>query len=197
MSHAEATTKILHQLLDEFGDRLHIHGGSNILVSPPEIAQALHTTLSSIRTPFGPHMTVTSQGTPDPSSIASLPHTVVQAADALPMDHFTHAVFAIHAEDPKFILAGLKHMIHAMQPKAYAIVVSIRQESVRAEGTVSLEDKLRYQSKGKVERLGDVLEFAGFERGRIRSLERTAVLQDGREVRAEVLLAMKWDQLTA
>ena len=52
--------------------------------------------------------------------------------------------------------------------------------------------RMQGQSKGRVGSLGDVLDWAGFERGKIRSMERG----EG-ETAAEVVLAMKWDQLTA
>lgn len=116
------------------------------------------------------------------------------------MDTYTHAVFGVQSEDPKFILSGLKYMKYALRPKGYAIVISVKMESKKLEGDekfqVGLEDKLKYQSKGKINSLSEVLEYAGFERGRVRSLEKSATVE-GREVQAEVILAMKWDQLTA
>lgn len=118
------------------------------------------------------------------------------------MDHYTHAVFGVQSEDPKFILSGLKYVKYALRPKGYAVVISVRMESKQlGEGDdgkfqVGLEDKLKYQSKGKVNSLSEVLEYAGFEKGRVRSFEKSASVE-GKEVRAEVVLAMKWDQLTA
>ena len=115
------------------------------------------------------------------------------------MDHYSHAVFGLSAEDPKYVLEGLRHMIYAMQPKAISIVIQIKQESGEerdGQFTVDLVDKMKYQSKGKVNSLSDVLEYAGFERGKIRSFEKTSEV-GGQKVEAEVVLAMKWDQLNA
>ena len=89
-------------------------------------------------------------------------------------------------------------MITAMQPKAVAIVIAVKQESQQAEGdnyTLSMEDKMTYQSKGKIQTLTDVLEFAGFEKGKIRSFQKSTKV-GGKEFEAEVLLARKWDQLS-
>ncbi|CAK4029251.1 Hypothetical predicted protein [Lecanosticta acicola] len=196
---SEAITNILHQLMDEYGSRLSIDGGSDVLVSDPSLAKSLHEATEPVRTPFGPKITITARSTPE--APRDLPNTSVVAADALQMDHYTHAVFGIDAEDPKYILEGLKKMLYGMRPKGYAIVISLKHETKRGEngegGTVSLEDKMKYQSKGKIDNLSDVLYYAGFERGRIRSLDKVAKLSDGREQGAEVILAMKWDQLTA
>ena len=87
-----------------------------------------------------------------------------------------------------------------MQPKAIAIVISLKLESGQAEGqddafTISMEDKIKYQSKGKVESLSDVLYHAGFERGKIRSFDKSVEV-DGKKVEAEVVLVKKWDQLS-
>ena len=89
-------------------------------------------------------------------------------------------------------------MITAMQPKGVAIVIAVKQESKQVEGddyTLSLEDKMTYQSKGKLQTLQDVLEFAGFEKGKIRSFQKSTKI-DGKEYEAEVILARKWDQLS-
>lgn len=129
------------------------------------------------------------------------------------MDHFTHAVFVVNGtEDPKFVMQGFKWMHYALRPKGVAVVVALKVESGKAEGntedggggggeeggfTVGLEDKILYQTKGKAEGLGDVLEFAGFERGKIRSWEvGTEGPFGGRKREGNVVLAMKWDQLT-
>lgn len=200
-----ATLNILTQVLSEFGTRLDIHGGSNILVSDPSLAKALYTATESVRTPFGPSLTVASQKEPDMASVSEIPNASVKAAEKLDMDHYTHAVFGVNQEDPKYLYEGLKHTLYALRPKGYAVVISIRQETKAVEGRggegeafqVSLEDKLKYQSKGKIENLQDVLYYAGFERGKIRSFERMAEGEDGQEVQAEVILAMKWDQLNA
>ncbi|GAB1731082.1 hypothetical protein NU195Hw_g7155t1 [Hortaea werneckii] len=142
------------------------------------------------------------------------------------MDHFTHAVFLVQGtEDPKFVLQGLKWIHYALRPKGVAVVVALKVESGKSaadgdgggggngegqggsgagggreeEGgfTVGLEDKILYQTKGKAKGLGDVLEFAGFERGKIRSWEvETQGLFGGRKREGNVVLAMKWGQLT-
>ncbi|KAI6790305.1 hypothetical protein KC361_g8004 [Hortaea werneckii] len=137
------------------------------------------------------------------------------------MDHFTHAIFIVNGtEDPKFVMQGFKWMHYALRPKGVAVVVASKVESGKSEGsadgggsgdgggrgdgvgeeggfTVGLEDKILYQTKGKAKGLGDVLEFAGFERGKIRSWEvGTEGLFGGRKREGSVVLAMKWDQLT-
>jgi hypothetical protein len=196
---SRAILHILEQVLDEYGDRLSIHGGSDLLVSDPAIARALSSATAAVRTPFGPTLTVADQGVPDPAAVAEIPNTTTRAADQLPMDHFTHAVFGVASEDPKYIFGGLKHVRYALRPKGYAVVISLKQESKPVgdgQYSVSLEDKMKYQSKGRIANLTDCLYHAGFELGRIRSFEKTAEV-DGKEVVAEVLLAMKWDQLTA
>ncbi len=81
-----------------------------------------------------------------------------------------------------------------------AIVTSLKTETGKAEGedgqyNVGLEEKMLYQSKGRVGKLTDVMEYAGFERGKIRSHQRSVEV-DGKKTDAEVVLAMKWDQLT-
>lgn len=199
MAASEAITNILHQLMDEYGSRLSIDGGSDVLVSDAPLAQSLYEATEPVRTPFGPKITITARTTPEAPK--DLPNTSVVAADNLKMDHYTHAVFGIDAEDPKYILEGLKKMLYGMRPKGYAIIISLKHETKQGENgegnTVSLEDKMKYQSKGKIDNLSDVLYYAGFERGRIKTFEKTAKLKDGKEQEAEVLLAMKWDQLTA
>ncbi|RMY04677.1 hypothetical protein D0868_06826 [Hortaea werneckii] len=133
------------------------------------------------------------------------------------MDHFTHAVFIVNGtEDPKFVMQGFKWMHYALRPKGVAVVVALKVESGKSEGngedgggsagagggeeggfTVGLEDKILYQTKGRAKGLGDVLEFAGFERGKIRSWEvGTEGVFGGRKREGNVVLAMKWDQLT-
>ena len=86
-----------------------------------------------------------------------------------------------------------------MAPKGVAVVISLKTESGQSgdDGnvTVSLEDKMKYQSKGKIEKLADVLEYAGFEKGKIRSFEKSTEA-GGKKADAEIVLAMKWDQLT-
>ena len=192
-------TKILNDVLDEFGSRISIDGGSKVLVSDTNIAKDIHKATEAVRTPFGPSITVAGQGSEDASQVQGVAD--VKPVNDLQMDFYTHAIFGVAQEDPKFVLQGLKHMVYALRPKGIAIVVALNLETKEAEGQegqfqVSMEDKLKYQSKGKINKLTDVLEYAGFERGKIRTFDRTTEI-DGQKVEAEVILAMKWDQLTA
>lgn len=198
-SAGDAYSAILKQILDEFGGRISIDGGSKVLVSDESIAKALFDTTENVRTPYGPLLTIASreQGTTESSQLP--PNTDQIQADKLKMDFYSHAVFGVSSEDPKYVLEGLKHMIYAMQPKGYAVVIALRQQTGQSEDgnfIVDLVDKMKYQSKGKITKFTDVLEFAGFERGRIKSFERSAEV-GGNKVDAEVVLAMKWDQLNA
>ena len=196
----EAYSALLKQILEEFGGRLSIDGGSKVLVSDLNIATALYETTENVRTPYGPLLTIASReaGSTDSSQLPA--NTDQVQADKLNQDTYTHAVFGVSSEDPKYVLEGLKYMIHAMQPKGYAVVIALRQQTGAqgADGNfvVDLVDKMKYQSKGKITKFTDVLEFAGFERGRIKSMEMRADV-GGEKVEAEVVLAMKWDQLTA
>lgn len=126
-SPGDAYSAILKQVLDEFGGRISIDGGSKVLVSDRNIAQALFDTTEDVRTPYGPTLTIASreQGSADASSLPA--NTDQIQADKLTMDFYTHAVFGVSSEDPKYVLEGLKHMIHAMRPKGYAS--SLRFES--------------------------------------------------------------------
>ncbi|KAM3425758.1 hypothetical protein BST61_g7689 [Cercospora zeina] len=221
-SSAQQILAILHSVLDEFGSRLNIHGGSRILVSDTSLAQALYELTEPVRTPFGPTLTVASQEQPDTSQVSHIPNATVLAADQLAMDHYTHAVFGVSGEDPKYIFGGIKHMISALRPKGYAVIVALKRETKQvssgsgssassaaaagegggAEGgegefQVSLDDKMKYQSKGRINHLEDALYYAGFERGRVKKLEDKKAVVDGVDVEAQVFLAMKWDQLTA
>lgn len=198
-SAGNAYSAVLKDILSEYGARLKIDGGSKVLVSDPNIAQSLFETTEDVRTPYGPLLTIASrgEGTVEDSQVPA--NTDQIQADKLQMDFYTHAVFGVSSEDPKYVLEGLKHMIYAMQPKGYAVVIALRQQTGKGEDgnfVVDLVDKMKYQSKGKITQFTDVLEFAGFERGRIKSFE-VKVDVGGREVVAEVALAMKWDQLTA
>ena len=199
----KATSELLRQTLAEYGGRISIDGGSIILASDTNVATSIAETTENIRTPYGPSITI-AQRSPDTAEDASkVPggNADVKPVNDLKMDYFTHAVFGVNAEDPKFILTGLKHMLYALRPKGVAIVISLKQDTGKAEGSddtfnVGLEDKIKYQSRGKADKLVDVLYYAGFERGKIRSFDKAAEI-DGQKVEAEVVLAMKWDQLTA
>lgn len=205
MAAADAITNILQQVLDEYGARLSIDAGSHVLVSDAAIAKSLFTATEAVRTPYGPIINVASRGAADQSQVEGIKNASVETVENLmnkKQDHFTHAVFGVNSEDPKYILEGLKTMRHCLRPKGYAVVISLKTETKAAEdggeATVSLEDKLKYQSKGKVTCLSDVLEYAEFERGRIRSVEMTSdVKVNGKAQEAEVILAAKWDQLSA
>lgn len=198
---AKATSIILKSVIDEYNARVLINGGSKVLASSTAVATSLAEATEPVRTPYGPTITIADRGSDneDPSVVPG-PRPGITPVDALPMDHFTHAVFGIDGEDPKFVLQGLKHMVYALRPKGVAIVISLRQASGEAKEdgsvTLGLEEKIKYQSRGKLESLADVLYHAGFERGKIRSVDRSADV-DGTKVEAEVVLAMKWDQLTA
>lgn len=198
-SAGEAYSAILRQILDEYGSRISIDGGSKVLVSDLNIARALFENTEPVRTPYGPIMTIASreQGTTEQSQLPA--NTDQIQADKLKWEFYTHAIFAVSDEDPKYVLEGLKHMISAMQPKGYAVVIALRQQTGQSEDgnfVIDLVDKMKYQSKGKITKFTDVLEFAGFERGRIKSMEMSAEV-GGKKVDAEVVLAMKWDQLNA
>lgn len=198
-SPGDAYSAILKQILDEFGGRISIDGGSKVLVSDLNIAQALFETTENVRTPYGPLLTIASREGAKTEASQLPPNTDQVQADKLTMDFYTHAVFGVSSEDPKYVLEGLKTMIYAMQPKGYAVVIALRQQTGQADDgnfVVDLVDKMEYQSKGKITKFTDVLEFAGFERGRIKSMERSAEV-GGTKVEAEVVLAMKWDQLSA
>ncbi|GIZ42894.1 hypothetical protein CKM354_000614200 [Cercospora kikuchii] len=204
MSTSKQILAILQQVIDEFGSRLNIHGGSKVLVSDSSIAQALYELTEPVRTPFGPTLTVASQEQPDQSQVSHIPNATVLAADKLAMDHYTHAVFGVSGEDPKYIFGGIKHTIYALQPKGYAVIIALKQETKQVsagegegEFQVSLDDKMKYQSKGRINNLEDALYYAGFERGRVKKLEDKKAVVDGQDVEAQVYLAMKWDQLTA
>lgn len=204
MSTAKQILAILQQVIDEFGPRLNIHGGSKVLVSDSSIAQALYELTEPVRTPFGPTLTVASQEQSDQSQVSHIPNATVLAADKLAMDHYTHAIFGVSGEDPKYIFGGIKHTIYALQPKGYAVVIALKQETKQVsagegegEFQVSLDDKMKYQSKGRINNLEDALYYAGFERGRVKKLEDKKAVVDGQDVEAQVFLAMKWDQLTA
>jgi len=196
-----ATDNLLRQVLDEYGGRISIDGGSKILTSGTDVATSIAEATTAVRTPYGPTITIAST-TPEKEDAGAIPggNASISPLAELKMDHFTHAVFGVASEDPKYILQGLKHMVYALQPKGIAIVISLKQRTGEADEqgkfTVGLEDKIKYQSRGKAEKLTDVLEYAGFERGKIRSFEMATEVR-GEKVEAEVVLAMKWDQLTA
>ncbi|KAK5137879.1 hypothetical protein LTR08_006648 [Meristemomyces frigidus] len=193
---------ILRQVLEEYSSRISIDSGSKLLVSDIDIAAQIAESTKDIRTPYGPTITVATRGsgTQDASKIPSGVQVSLEPLESLTpkMDHFTHAVFAVNSEDPKVVLEGLRWMRHALRPKGIAIVISLKQgsgEGKDGQFMLDLEDKIKYQSRGKVSTLTDVLEIAKFERGKIRAMEMRSSGPEG--VEAQVVLAMKWDQLTA
>lgn len=202
-SSKSAITDILQQVLNEYGSRVNIDSASKILVSDADIAAQLAEATKDIRTPFGPSITVATRGSgnEDASKIPAGAIVTMEPLESLTpkMDFFTHSVFGIDGEDPKYVLDGLKWMKYALRPKGVAIVISLKHETGEADGEfkVDLEDKIKYQSKGKVNSLTDVIEVAGFERGKIRAMEMSTEAGGQGKVDAQVVLAMKWDQLTA
>lgn len=194
-----ATAKVLKETLEEYAPKLPIHYNAKVLVSDANVARTIYEHTAGVRNTFGPKIIIASRGEENPPDVSSMEGVSVKSLEALEMDTYSHAVFGLAGEDPKFILKGLQWMIHALQPKGVAIVTSLKIESGEAgEGgqfKVGLEEKMLYQSKGKIGKLTDVLEYAGFEKGKIRSHERSAEV-GGQKVEAEVVLAMKWDQLT-
>jgi hypothetical protein len=167
---AQATADILKQVLEEYSARLRIAHNANILVSDANVANTLYEETKSIRNSYGPKIIIASRGENDPD-VSGMEGVSVKPLESLEMDTYTHSVFGLSGEDPKTILKGLQWMIHALQPKGIAIVTSLKIEAGKAEGegeyNVGLEEKMLYQSKGKIGKLTDVLEYAGFEKGRL------------------------------
>ncbi|KAK3706836.1 hypothetical protein LTR37_012515 [Vermiconidia calcicola] len=179
---SKETADVLNQVLQEWGPRVNLQYNSKVLVSDGNVAKTIYA------------------ATEDIGDVSNLQGVTSKPLEDLQMDTYTHAVFGLSGEDPKFILEGLKWMIYALQPKGIAIITSIKVQSGQAEGeegqfNLGLEERMLFQSKGKIGKLADVLEYAGFERGKIRSHGRTTEA-GGKKTEAEVVLAMKWDQLT-
>ncbi|KAK3698047.1 hypothetical protein LTR37_017163 [Vermiconidia calcicola] len=193
------TADVLNQVLQEWGPRVNLQYNSKVLVSDGNVAKTIYAATEPFRNSFGPSITIASRGQ-DIGDVSNLQGVTSKPLEELEMDTYTHAIFGLSGEDPKFILEGLKWMIYALQPKGIAIITSIKVQSGEAEGqegqfNLGLEERMLFQSKGKIGKLPDVLEYAGFERGKIRSHERTTDA-GGKKTEAEVVLAMKWDQLT-
>lgn len=195
---AKATADLINQVVEEYGGKLKFDHTSKILCSDANVARAMYEGSKDYRSSFGPQIVIASRG-PESGSSANLDGiATIKALDDLEMDYYTHAVWGLAGEDPKTILTGFKYMIHALRPKGIALVTSLKQKSEQGEDgqySVGLEEKMLYQSKGKISNLGDVLEYAGFERGKIRSQEKTTEA-GGEKMDAEVVLAINWDQLT-
>ncbi len=176
-----------------------MNGNSKVLVSDANVAKAIHKATEDVRTPNGPHITIAKRGLQGEDAAQVEGVATYHAVEQLETDHFSHAIFGVAGEDPKFIMQGMRAMINSMAPKGVAVVIALRTESGQSgedgQVSVSLEDKMKYQSKGRIEKLSDVLEYAGFEKGKIKSIDKSTEV-DGKKSDAEVVLAMKWDQLT-
>ncbi|KAK3109986.1 hypothetical protein LTR53_016193 [Teratosphaeriaceae sp. CCFEE 6253] len=185
---------ILTSVLEEFKDRLSIDGSSRILLTDATVAKHLVALTRDISTPYGPTFTI---ATAEPGAATSPgeqedlgPNVEVkQIADLTgKMDHFTHALTDVSRASGKTCMEIMKWAKYALQPKGILVVVALK----RTEAEGDFVERMQGQSKGRVSSLGDVLEWAGFERGKVRSMTRGEGAGE-----AEVVLAMKWDQLTA
>ena len=81
----KATSAFLNQVLDEYGPRISIDGGSAVLVSDANIANALYKAVEPIRTPAGPTITVAKRGLPgeEESNIKDINNCNFERADNL------------------------------------------------------------------------------------------------------------------
>lgn len=194
----KATADLIQQVIEEYGGRLKFNITSKILCSDATVARAMYEGSKEYRSSYGPQIVIASRG-PESGSSSNLDGIATsKALDDLEMDYYTHAVWGLAGEDPKTILQGFKYMIHALAPKGIAIVTSQKVKTGEGEDgqySVGLEEKMLYQSKGKIGSISDVLEYAGFEKGKIRSQEKTTEA-GGEKIDAEVVLAINWDQLT-
>ncbi|KAK1811171.1 hypothetical protein LTR12_014468 [Friedmanniomyces endolithicus] len=183
---------VLTAVLEEFAARLNIDGSSRILVTDPTLARHLVETTRPIATAHGPKFTIAVAGPQTPTSTGEDlgPNVTTELITELEgkMDHFTHALADVSLASGKTCMEIMKWARYALQPKGILVAVALLKTGDGRE----LGERLRGESKGRVGGLGDVLDFAGFERGKVRVMERG----EG-EGRAEVVLAMKWDQLTA
>ncbi|KAK1066111.1 hypothetical protein LTR33_011673 [Friedmanniomyces endolithicus] len=188
---------ILTSVLEEFAARLNIDGSSRILVTDPTLARHLVEMTRPIATAYGPKFTIAvasagPQQTPSATSGEGDlgPNVTTELITAMEskMDHFTHALADVSLASGKTCMEIMKWARYALQPKGIFVAVALLKTGDGRE----LGERLRGESKGRVGGLGDVLDFAVFERGKVRVMERG----EG-EGRAEVVLSMKWDQLTA
>ncbi|KAK1057253.1 hypothetical protein LTR74_014304 [Friedmanniomyces endolithicus] len=184
---------VLTAVLEEFAARLNIDGSSRILVTDPTLARHLVEMTRPIATAYGPKFTIAVAG-PQPATSTGTedlgPNVTTELITELEgkMDHFTHALADVSLASGKTCMEIMKWARYALQPKGILVAVALLKTGDGRE----LGERLRGESKGRVGGLGDVLDFAGFERGKVRVMERG----EG-EGKAEVVLAMKWDQLTA
>ena len=182
---------ILTTLLEEFKARLSIDGSSRILVTDATVAKHLVDMTKDISTPYGPKFTIATAEPGAASNAEDLgPNVAFESIQDLTpkMDHFTHAITDVSRASGKTCMEIMKWAKYALQPKGILVVVALK----RTEEEGDFVERMKGQSKGRVNSLGDVLEWAGFERGKIKSMDRGQG-----ETEAEAVLAMKWDQLTA
>jgi len=182
---------ILTTLLEEFKARLSIDGSSRILVTDATVAKHLVDMTKDISTPYGPKFTIATAEPGAASNAEDLgPNVATESIQDLTpkMDHFTHAITDVSRASGKTCMEIMKWAKYALQPKGILVVVALK----RTEEEGDFVERMKGQSKGRVNSLGDVLEWAGFERGKIKSMDRGQG-----ETEAEAVLAMKWDQLTA
>ena len=181
----KATHALLHQLFSDYNTRLSLNSSSKILTSTPTLAASITSATSAIQTSYGPSITIASEAPlpPNNDNTTTIPLTDLQ------MDTYTHAILALsRTSTPSSILQTLKVVLYALRPKGVAIVIA-------PMGT-GVEERIREMSRGKADGVRDVVEWAGFERGKIRGVEVEAEVE-GEKVKGEVVLGMKWDQLTA
>ncbi|KAK3676271.1 hypothetical protein LTR78_004022 [Recurvomyces mirabilis] len=191
MSQSPALT-ILLDILTEYKDRIAIDGSSRILVTDATVAQKLAEQHKDISTPYGPTFTVASAagGAGEGTKTEDLGQNItVEAMDSLmpKMDYFTHAITDVSLADGKTVMEIMKWAKYALKPKGIAVVVALKRTEAG-----EFKERMLAQSKQRIADLGDIFEFAGFETGKVRRLERGSG-----EAEAEVVLGMKWDQLTA
>jgi len=182
---------ILTTVLEEFKARLSIDGSSRILVTDATVAKHLVDMTKDISTPYGPKFTIATAEPGAASNAEDLgPNVATESIQDLTpkMDHFTHAITDVSRASGKTCMEIMKWAKYALQPKGILVVVALK----RTEEEGDFVERMKGQSKGRVNSLGDVLEWAGFERGKIKSMDRGQG-----ETEAEAVLAMKWDQLTA
>ena len=195
---SKATADVINQVVDQYGLKLGFDHMSKILCSDANVARTMYEATKQHRTSYGPQIVIASRGSEGENASDLEGIATLKPLEQLEMDYYSHTVWGLANEDPKTILQGFKWMIHSLRPKGIAIVTSLKQKSGEGEEgqySVGLEEKMLYQSKGKIGKLSDVLEYAGFERGKIRSQEKTTEA-GGEKTDAEVVLAINWDQLT-
>lgn len=95
-----------------------------------------------------------------------------------PEDKFTHA-FAITMLNSRDDLQLLRWVQYSLRYKGIAVLLVLGEHRMEATAIIEFVEK------------------ASFERGRLRVLDREAVLPSGKVEKARVVLAMKWDMLSA